>query len=59
MKQHEHADVLRAIADGKTVQYKYAEYDTDWMDCNSDDLPMVNPLEDAHLVWRVKPGATL
>lgn len=57
MKQHEHAEVLRAIADGKTVQFKQSEYDSNWIDC--EDLTMVNPFEDYHFLWRVKPEATL
>lgn len=56
MKQHEHAEVLRAIADGKDVQFKYAEHDANWLDVFGISP---NPIEDAHLVWRVKPEATV
>lgn len=48
MKPHKHAEVLRAIADGKEVEYLSGG---DW-------LPMktANPIGAHYLDWRVKPG---
>lgn len=50
MKPHKHADVLRAIADGKKVQ---------WRDTPSgpwfDEAGTLTPIAHAHLEWRVKP----
>lgn len=50
MAEHKHAEVLRAIADGKDVQ---------WQDLSigrwNDPTPQMNPIGDAHLNWRVKP----
>ena len=53
MKEHKHADVLRAIADGKEVQYRFKE-STEWYrinDCNI-SIAMNNLSE-----WRIKPEA--
>jgi len=48
MAEHKHAEVLRAIADGKVVQW---QSNTTWIDGNES----VNPLKFPSLNWRVKP----
>lgn len=50
MAEHKHAEVLRAIADGKPVQWQSLA-DGGWID----PLGSMNPLIDIHLNWRVKP----
>lgn len=50
--QHKHADVLRAIADGKAVQVWSNCYD-EWLDHVS--IQDSNPLTKPNWVWRVKP----
>ena len=50
MAEHKHAEVLRAIADGKVVQWQ-SNYDNEW----SDLMGRMNPISDSHLNWRVKP----
>ena len=51
MAEHKHAEVLRAIADGKVVQWKagftWHDYKPDEDDCS--------PLIDDGIEWRVKP----
>lgn len=49
-KPHKHADVLRAIADGKEVQWRDTPLGP-WFD----ETGPLNPLAHAHLEWRVKP----
>lgn len=49
MKPHKHAEVLRAIADGKEVEY-YKEHLEEW--CTDVDT---NPLWHSYLKWRIKP----
>lgn len=52
-KPHKHAEVLRAIADGKQVQWSSPETcDGCWHDL---DVDLFNPLANAVLKWRVKP----
>jgi hypothetical protein len=50
MTEHKHAEVLRAIADGKEVEYYRPEYD-DWQLMSL----YLNPLEYKRLEWRIKP----
>lgn len=50
MAEHKHAAVLRAIADGKDVQYLH---NTDWTD--PFDLQGFNPIKNPHYEWRIKP----
>lgn len=48
MKEHKHAEVLRAIADGQEAEYLYVDK---W-------LPMTinrSPLTDPEYTWRIKP----
>lgn len=53
MKEHKHAEVLRAIADGKEVQWANPETcDGCWHDL---DVDLFNPLANSVLRWRVKP----
>lgn len=53
MAEHKHAEVLRAIADGKEVQCKYKD-ERDWEDYNED--LHASPLDCTELLeWRVKP----
>jgi hypothetical protein len=47
MKEHKHAEVLRAIADGKEVEYWYED---EWQQDSS-----TNPITNGHLAWRIKP----
>lgn len=50
---HKWADVLRAIADGKEVQWK--SFATgEWNDVAYG--AKVNPIIDTHLEWRIKPA---
>lgn len=49
--EHKHAEVLRAIADGKTVQWK--SYKGEWFDALCDTG--LNPLVGHSFEWRVKP----
>lgn len=50
MAEHKHAAVLRAIADGKTVEYK-GEGSGRWLVPNTG----TNPITQEHLEWRIKP----
>jgi hypothetical protein len=50
---HIHAEVLRAIADGKTVQYQYKRTN-EWLEgCTHPSQP--DPFTNPDLQWRVKP----
>lgn len=50
--QHIHADILRAIADGKEVEGNYTDFgDKHWYTANSEYNPMTHP---SHR-WRIKP----
>lgn len=49
MTEHKHADVLRAIADGKEVEY-YKEHLKEW---GSDGC--TNPIWHSYFQWRIKP----
>lgn len=53
MAEHKHAAVLRAIADGKTVQFLSVGGGTGggWYPLSS----LTTPLSDPHLEWRIKP----
>lgn len=48
--QHKHAEVLRAIADGKDVQWQSLSTGN-WCDPSIN----TNPIGDSHLAWRIKP----
>lgn len=50
-KQHKHAEVLHAIADGKEVQFKNKILGA-WVETNHVNL---NPITHPDLEWRVKP----
>lgn len=50
MAEHKHAAVLRAIADGKAVQYLH---NTEWM--LPFDLQVFNPIKNPDYEWRIKP----
>jgi hypothetical protein len=53
MKQHKHAEVLRAIADGKEVQYRHSEMDRcEWTSIGCYEI---NPIHFPEWEWRVKP----
>lgn len=52
MAEHKHAAVLRAVADGKAVQFK-AQSPDGWADFHSN--LSINPLTHTHLEWRIKP----
>ena len=52
MTEHKHAKVLRAIADGKPVQYRTLT-GTDWHDFDPDS--MIFPYPHCGMSWRIKP----
>ena len=52
-KPHKHADILRAIADGTTVQY-CAYGDNTWYD-RADDSNAPDPITHDYYEWRIKP----
>jgi len=52
MKQHKHAEVLRAIANGKEVQYHLPYYIV-WIDLKEGDVN--NPIFQSDWEWRIKP----
>jgi hypothetical protein len=49
MTPHRHADVLRAIADGREVEYSY-DFGNNWNDAYDK-----NPIAHDGYKWRVKP----
>lgn len=53
MAEHKHAAVLRAIADGKAVQFLSVGEGTrgGWYPLSN----LTTPLSDPHLEWRIKP----
>lgn len=51
MKEHKHAEVLRAIADGKDVQYK-TNSNNEWITC---DLLAYVAYSEQLFEWRIKP----
>lgn len=53
-KQHPNAHILRAIADGKTVQWSTGARGADWHDWSVNDM-CPSPTASAQLEWRVKP----
>lgn len=53
MAEHKHAAVLRAIADGKAVQWKSCDFGGDWQDFYS--AGMITPLTHWRHEWRIKP----
>jgi hypothetical protein len=52
MSEHKYAEVLRAIAEGKPVQYKW-DFDSDW--CDFDPINHKFHMGGGRLTWRVKP----
>lgn len=52
-KPHKHADILRAIADGITVQFLNDE-DGAWID-RQDDPDAIDPIANDYFEWRIKP----
>lgn len=52
---HKHAEVLKAIADGKDVQHKRECFDV-WKDANSNYLECIaDPFNNPDDEWRIKP----
>lgn len=52
---HKHAEVLKAIADGKDVQHKRRCFNV-WKDANSNYLECIaDPLNNPDDEWRIKP----
>lgn len=49
--QHPHAEILRAIADGKEVEYHYADDNSFWYAFNN----KWNLMNDRSITFRVKP----
>ena len=47
---HKHAKILRAIADGKDVQWQ-SKLDQSWNDPSGE----INPIIDSDVDWRIKP----
>ena len=53
MKEHKYAELLRAIADGKDVHYKFRD-SIDWYKINDDNIAVaINNLAE----WRIEPDA--
>lgn len=52
MTEHNHAEVLRVIADGKEVQARASAL-SDWEDITIDED--FNPFSDPKWQWRIKP----
>lgn len=52
VKPHKHAEVLRAIADGKEVQWRSPKGEQIWYDAF---FRPFTPITDPDLLWRVKP----
>ena len=51
MTEHKHAAILRAIAEGKQVQYMSSIYNQ-WTDAT---LHSLNPISEVEYEWRIKP----
>lgn len=49
MTEHKHAEVLRAIADGKEVEY-FNTPNNSWQ-----EMSFITPLTYPELAWRIKP----
>ena len=54
MTQHPNAEILRAIADGKTVQWSLGAFGSDWNDWERDEVAP-SPTNSIGLSWRIKP----
>jgi hypothetical protein len=52
--KHKHAEVLKAIADGKDVQYRY-NGDLEWYPPCIGEFAEFNPLNAPNFEWRVAP----
>lgn len=52
MAEHKWADVLRAIADGKEVQWRSVHMMGHW---NELSVGYYSPITNPHLEWRIKP----
>ena len=46
---HKWADVIKAWADGKEIQYRYLHFPDEWMTANMPNFHMDN------IQWRIKP----
>ena len=57
MTEHRHAAVLRAIADGREVQFEDPLAKVLWINASMLGLNSVTPLTHPHLNWRVAPLA--
>ena len=57
MSEHKHAEVLRAIADGRIVQFEDGLTKGLWVSASMLGLNSVTPLSHPHLNWRVAPPA--
>ena len=56
MAEHKHAAVLRAIADGKAVQFKQPNGQFDWWDIEFSQMKSgYDPFTYPHYEWRIKP----
>lgn len=59
MANHKNADVIKAWADGKIIQYKnISENKVDWtdaLDCAESNIAPWNSSLGDHIIWRVKP----
>ena len=53
--KHPHAEVLHALAEGKPIEWK-SLYACEWFPVAPG--AKLNPILDANLEWRVKPGVT-
>jgi len=52
--KHKHAEVLKAIADGKAVQWRLDEDDS-WLTVEEYERGRINPLAREHFEWRIAP----
>ena len=55
MTEHKHAEVLRAIADGREVQWATSAQSNNWLTVRPENE--VNPITYSHFEWRVAPPA--
>jgi hypothetical protein len=54
--QHKLAHILKAIADGKTVQFRFAPNKQKWLNYNPDSMNNLNPLtSNDYWEWRIAP----
>lgn len=55
MKEHKHAEILRAIADGREVEYRQAQEVWKAPQKNGDGSTYENPVLHTEWEWRIKP----